>query len=123
MVKDTIHTTQIDTVYSTGVQAIKDRDYGKAVRLLGSYRDINSALAFLAMDYNASAMNILEELPVSGKRDYLLAVVHSRNGNEKKAVEYFLSAVNQERSLRFRGNLDPEISRLIDKYKIQAENL
>ena len=123
MVKDTIHTTQIDTVYSTGVQAIKDRNYGKAVRLLGSYRDINSALAFLAMDYNASAMNILEELPVSGKRDYLLAVVHSRNGNEKKAVEYFLSAVNQERSLRFRGNLDPEISRLIDKYKIQSENL
>ena len=123
MVKDTIHTTEIDTIYSAGVQAIKDRDYGKAVRLLGSYRDINSALAFLAMDYNASAMNILEELPVSGKRDYLLAVVHSRNGNEKKAVEYFLSAVNQERSLRFRGNLDPEISRLIDKYKIQSENL
>ena len=107
MVKDTIHTT----------------DYSKAVRLLGSYRDINSALAFLAMDYNASAMNILEDLPVSGKRDYLLAVAHSRNGNEKKAVEYFLSAVNQERSLRFRGNLDPEISRLIGKYDICAENL
>jgi len=123
MVKDTIHTTEPDTVYSAGVQAIKDRDYSKAVRLLGSYRDINSALAFLAMDYNASAMNILEDLPVSGKRDYLLAVAHSRNGNEKKAVEYFLSAVNQERSLRFRGNLDPEISRLIDKYDIATENL
>ena len=123
MVKDTIHTTEPDTVYSAGVQAIKDRDYSKAVRLLGSYRDINSALAFLAMDYNASAMNILEALPVSGKRDYLLAVAHSRNGNEKKAVEYFLSAVNQERSLRFRGNLDPEISRLIGKYDICAENL
>ena len=117
MVKDTIHTTEPDTVYSAGVQAIKDRDYSKAVRLLGSYRDINSALAFLAMDYNASAMNILEDLPVSGKRDYLLAVAHSRNGNEKKAVEYFLSAVNQERSLRFRGNLDPEISRCIRKSK------
>ena len=52
MVKDTIHTTEPDTVYSAGVQAIKDRDYSKAVRLLGSYRDINSALAFLAMDYN-----------------------------------------------------------------------
>ena len=123
MVKDTIHTTEPDTVYSAGVQAIKDRDYSKAVRLLGSYRDINSALAFLAIDYNASAMNILEDLPVSGKRDYLLAVAHSRNGNEKKAVEYFLSAVNQERSLRFRGNLDPEISRLIGKYDICAENL
>ena len=85
--------------------------------------DASQTIGFNSGNYNASAMNILEELPVSGKRDYLLAVVHSRNGNEKKAVEYFLSAVNQERSLRFRGNLDPEISRLIDKYKIQAENL
>ena len=123
MVKDTIHTTEPDTVYSAGVQAIKDRDYSKAVRLLGSYRDINSALAFLAMDYNASAMNILEYLPVSAKRDYLMAIANSRIGNEKKAVEYFISAVDQDRSLRFRGNLDPEISRLIDKYDIATENL
>ena len=123
MVKDTIHTTEPDTVYSAGVQAIKDRDYSKAVRLLGSYRDINSALAFLAMDYNASAMNILEDLPVSAKRDYLMAIANSRIGNEKKAAEYFISAVDQDRSLRFRGNLDPEISRLIDKYDIATENL
>ena len=75
------------------------------------------------MDYNASAMNILEYLPVSAKRDYLMAIANSRIGNEKKAVEYFISAVDQDRSLRFRGNLDPEISSLIDKYDIATENL
>ena len=61
MVKDTIHTTEPDTVYSAGVQAIKDRDYSKAVRLLGSYRDINSALAFLAMDYNSARRSPLPQ--------------------------------------------------------------
>lgn len=118
MVKDTIHTTEPDTLYAAGVLALKDSEYAKAVRILGGYRDINSALAFLAMDYNASAANILEDLPISAKRDYLLAVVYSRTGNDKKAVEYYLSAVHQDRSMSFRGNLDPEIRRLIEKYKI-----
>lgn len=118
MVKDTIHTTEPDTVYHAGIQAIKDRDYKKAVQCLGTYRDINSAVAFLAMDYNASAMQILETLPSSGKRDYLMAIAYSRNGNERRAVECFLNSISQEPSLTFRGNLDPEISRLIDKYDL-----
>ena len=118
MVKDTVHTTEPDTVYSSGIKALKDGEFGKAVRLLGSYRDINSALAFLAMDYNSSAMNILEDLPVSAKRDYLLAVSYSRIGNEKRAVELFLRAVTQDKAMWSRGNLDHEISRLIDKYNL-----
>ena len=118
MVKDTIHTTEPDTVYYAGLQAIRDRDYKKAVQYLGTYRDLNSAVAFLAMDYNASAMQVLESLPVSGKRDYLMAIAHSRNGNERKAVECFINAISQDPSMAFRGNLDPEISRLIEKYDL-----
>lgn len=118
MVKDTIVTTEPDTVYYAGLQAIRDRDYRKAIQYLGHYRDLNSAIAFLALDYNASAMQILESLPPSGKRDYLLAVAHSRCGNERMAVEYFSSSTKLDPSMTFRGNLDPEISRLIDKYNI-----
>ncbi|HIZ85863.1 MAG TPA: hypothetical protein IAC04_05185 [Candidatus Coprenecus stercoravium] len=122
MVKDTVHTTELDTVYRKGVQALKNRNYAEALKILGGYRDINSAVAFLAMDYNASAMNILEDLPVSAGRDYLLAVCHSRIGNEKLAVECYINAVKQDKSLFFRGNLDPEISRLIKKYSIVIQN-
>lgn len=119
MVKDTIHTTVPDTLYRKGVQMLKDRHYKEAIAILGQYGDINSALAFLAMDYNASALRILQKLPQSGKRDYLLAIAFSRCGNEKEAVLHFLSAVGLERSFGFRGNLDPEISRLIDKYGLE----
>ena len=108
----------MDTTYHTGLQAIMDRNFQKAVQYLGPYRDFNSALAFLAMDYNASAMQILETLPVSGKRDYLMAIVHSRNGNERRAVECFINSISLDPALAFRGNLDPEISRLIEKYDI-----
>ncbi len=121
MLKDTIHTTVPDTVYRAGLEALRDRDFKTAVQCLGQYGDINSALAFIAMDYNASAMKILEGLPSSGKRDYMLAIAHSRTGNEKKAVEYYLSSVAHDSSMRFRGNLDPEISRLIAKYDIKLE--
>ena len=118
MVKDTIHTTEPDTVYYAGLQAIRDRDFRKAVQYLSPYKDINSAVAFLAMDYNASAMKVLEKLPVSGKRDYLMAIIHSRNGNERRAVECLVNSISQDPSMAFRGNLDPEISRLIEKYNI-----
>lgn len=118
VIEDTTRTTVMDTTYHTGLQAIMDRNFQKAVQYLGPYRDFNSALAFLAMDYNASAMQILETLPVSGKRDYLMAIVHSRNGNERRAVECFINSISLDPTLAFRGNLDPEISRLIEKYDI-----
>ena len=70
------------------------------------------------MDYNNSALSVLEKLPKSAKRDYLLAIVWKRLGNEQKGVEYFLHAVSQDYSMRHRGNLDPEISALVRKYDI-----
>ncbi len=121
MIKDTIHTTVPDTVYRAGLEAIERRDFKTAVQHLGQYRDINSALAFIAMDYNASALSVLEDLPKSSKRDYMMAIAYSRTGNEKLAVQYYISSVEQDRSMRSRGNLDPEISRLIQKYNIEFD--
>ncbi len=121
MVKDTVHTTIPDTVYRAGLEAIDRRDFERAVQCLAGYNDINSALAFIAMDYNASALNVLEKLPRSSKRDYMMAIAYSRTGNEQEAVRYYVSSVEQDISMRARGNLDPEISRLIRKYNIEID--
>lgn len=124
MVKDTIHTTEIDTIYNKGIEALKNRDYHTAITILGEYGDINTALAFISLDYNASAMNILQTLPQSPKRDYLMAIIYSRLGNSKLAAEHYLYAVERDPSLRFRANLDPEISILIENYNLNHyENL
>ena len=45
MVKDTVHTTELDTTYMLGVQAIRDRDYERAVSYLRTYADYNPAVA------------------------------------------------------------------------------
>ena len=112
MQKDTVHTTVIDSTYMAGVQAIRDRDYETAVTLLRPYRDFNAAVAFCALDYNASALDILENLPKSDQVNYMLAIVYSRLGDIEKAVQCYDEACRQNPGFVHRGNLDPEISRL-----------
>ena len=118
MVKDTVQTTVIDEEYMAGVQAIRDRDYETALQILRPYQDYNAAVAFCAMDYNASALQILEELPETDQVNYLLAVIYSRQGKDKEAVERYLKACRQTPSYWHRGNLDPEISALIKRYNL-----
>ena len=118
MIKDTVHTTEIDTVYMSGLKALSERDYKTAVTKLRIYEDLNTAVAYICLDYNGSALEVLKNLPVSARRDYMLAVVYARIGEERKAADYFLSSTEQDPSMRHRGNLDPEISTLIKKYDL-----
>ncbi|MEG1511001.1 MAG: hypothetical protein RR407_03735 [Bacteroidales bacterium] len=118
MVKDTIHTTEIDTSYMIGLQALQNRNYKLAIEKLRTYNDYNTAVAYVCLDYNKSALSILKNLKQNANRDYMLAVVYSRIGNEQKAVELYIHACEQDLAMRFRGNLDPEIFILIKKYNI-----
>ena len=118
IVKDTVHTTELDTTYMNGVEALKGRDYRRAVTLLRPYNCYNTAVAFVCMDYNRSALDVLLGLPRDARRDYMLAVVYSRLGDEPLAVQYYMNSVEQDEAMRHRGNLDPEISALIKKYEI-----
>lgn len=121
MVKDTVHTTELDSTYMAGVQAIRDRDYEAAITLLRPYNDYNTAIAYCSMDYNASAMAILKGLDRTAQVNYMLALLYSREGDDENAVQCYLHAVAQEPSYRFRGNLDPEISALVKRYGLGKE--
>lgn len=121
MVKDTVHTTVLDTTYMRGAQALREMDYETAVALLAPYRDYNAAVAFMAMDRNLNALNILEKLERTAEINYLLAILYSRTGDPEKAVECYLKACKENRSYVYRGNLDPEISVLIKTYGLNEE--
>lgn len=121
MVKDTVHTTVIDTIYMRGVQALKDMDYPLALSLLSSYSDFNAAVAYMGLERNATALKILLTLKPDDKINYLLAVLYSRSGDLKNAVEHYLLACKQNPSYVFRGNLDPEISALIKMYNLNSQ--
>lgn len=118
MVKDTVHTTVIDSTYMKGVQAIRDRDYALAVNLLKPYDDYNTAVAYCALDYNQSALAILERLDESASVEYMRAIIYSRMGDEQNAVQSYIRSCELEPSYVHRGNLDPEISSLIRKFAL-----
>ncbi len=124
MVKDTIHTTVVDTTYMEGVQAIDDRDYERAIALLTPYHDYNLAVAYSAMDRTESALEILEKYPDSKRTapvNYMLAILYSRRGDVQKAVQLYMNSCNQNPSYVYRGNLDPEISALIKQYGLNKQ--
>ncbi len=122
MIKDTVHTTELDTVYMKGVAALKERDYKHALEFLRPYRDYNTAIAYVSLDYNASAMDILKDLERTPQVNYMLAVVHARNGDDQAAVQCYLDACEADRSFVFRGNLDPEISALVKRYGLDKRD-
>ena len=119
--KDTIHTTVVDSVYMRGLQAIRDREYEQAVTLLRPYKDYNTAVAFCALDYNASALEVLEPMERTDRVLYLLAILYSRQGDDRKAVESYLKACRLNPTFIHRGNLDPEIAGLIRRYGLDRE--
>ena len=120
MVKDTVITTEPDTVYRNGLEALQNMDYKLAVKLLEPYKDFNTALALLGVDRNYAAYEILSREAETPSVDYLLAIVWSRMGDEQKAVQYYLRSCELNPSFVHRGNLDPEISMLIKTYNLNS---
>ena len=123
MVKDTVHTTELDVNYMEGVRLLKDMEYEKAVAILGPYQDYNAAVAYMGAERNASAMLILKNIKERTPQvNYLMAILYSRTGNEKDAVQCYMDACRQDHSYVYRGNLDPEISVLIKLYGLNRED-
>ena len=122
MVKDTVHTTVLDTAYMRGVQAIRDRDYEAAVALLMPYNDYNTAIAYVSLDRNASAMAILRDLPRTAQVNYMLAILYARKGDAQNAVQCYMTSCSQDPSYVHRGNLDPEIAELIRRYGLNRQD-
>ena len=122
MVKDTVHTTVIDSAYMRGVEALRDMDYEAALTLLKPYEDYNTAVAYMGVERNRNAMRILSKMEKTAEINYLLAILYSREGEQEKAVECYVRSCKQNHSYVYRGNLDPEISVLIKTYGLNQED-
>lgn len=120
MVKDTVETTVLDSTYMKGIKALEEKEYEEALKYLAPYADFNTAVAYVAMERNTSALLILNGLEKTADVNYLLAVVYSRTGEVEKAVNCYLQSTKQNPQYVHRGNLDPEIAILIKTYNLNS---
>ena len=113
MIKDTIHTREVDTAYMRGVDLLQKRRYAKALYNLLEYRDRNTVVTLLSLGHDAQALEILDGLEQSATTEYLKAVACSRLGRKVEGREHFLTACGMDERMQYRGNLDPEITELL----------
>ena len=113
MVKDTIHTTELDTTYARGVELLQKRKYAKALYILNDYNDRNTVVAHLSLDHNERAMELLAAMPEDAATEYLRAIACSGLGRKEEGRRHFLEACRLDERMEYRGNLDPEIAELL----------
>ncbi|MFI3294149.1 MAG: tetratricopeptide repeat protein [Rikenellaceae bacterium] len=115
MVKDTLHTTELDTLYARGVKLLQQRQYPKALYILNSYNDRNTIIALLSMGHDERALEVLDKQPQNATTHYLLAIVLARLNRREEALEEYEKACKLEPRMEFRANLDPEITKLLKR--------
>lgn len=120
MLQDTIVMPVIDSTYLEAVKMIEDRQYTKALSIMDyEYpEDFNTAICLMSLGYDAKALNIFMKQEDTANRNYLIAILQSRLGNEKEAVKHFMKACEQDEMKIYRGKLDPEINKLIKTYNL-----
>lgn len=115
MVKDTIHTTELDTAYARGVELLQKRKYARALYILNDYNDRNTVVAHLSLDHNERALELLATMPKDAITEYLKAIACSRLGCKAEGRKHFLEACRLDERMEYRGNLDPEIAELLKR--------
>lgn len=111
----------VDKRYKKAVELLQDRKYEKALAILKEYGDYNTAVAYVGLGRDELAYGILQNEPITGDTEYLLAILCSRLGKEEDAIGHFLHACKLDETKLLRGELDPEISRLIKTYDLKKD--
>ena len=113
MRQDTLYTNEPDTMYARAVDYLEKRKYEQALEILRPYEDVNTAIAYMSLGYDKAALRILEQSSQTAETQYMQAILNARLGNEQRAVSLLLSAAEMDDRMRFRANLDPELSLLV----------
>ena len=118
MVEEFMYTDVIDTLYADALKLMDKRRYKEAMPKLLEYEDWNTAVCYMSLGYDGSAWNILINLPKTSDRQYLMAILAARMGRKEMAMQLYQEACKMDESKVMRGELDPEISKLIKEFGV-----
>lgn len=121
MTQDTIHTTVLDTTYMSGLKLLENRKYTAALAILSGYNDQNTGVCLMSLGYDQQAIEVLQALPSDENTLYLLAILYVRGKRIQEGITAFEKSCLIDQSKWYRGQLDPEISKLINDYNLNFE--
>lgn len=110
-----------DSDYDEALRLMDEHQYKKAFAKLTERRDMNAAVCYLSMGYNARAVNILVEEPDGARRNYLLAIGYLRLDMKENATAALLAACRQDHALAGKAEMDPELSSLVREKNLEKE--
>lgn len=122
MKQDTLYTNEPDTTYARAVEYLEKRKYAQALEILRLYEDVNTGIAYMSLGYDKAALRIFEKSPLTAENKYMQAILQARLDDEEKAVRLLLSAADMNPQMKYRANLDPELSILVKKYGLFKED-
>lgn len=105
----------LDEEYLKGLALLKERQYKDALEILRPYRNINTAICYLSLDYNASALDVLKDLKQTPEVLYLQAVAMLRRGESESAAKLLTESIKQDPDMSFKAALDPEMEPLMEE--------
>lgn len=102
MIKDTIHTTELDTAYARGVELLQKRKYAKALYILNDYNDRNTVVAHLSLESQQTGIGAIG-LDAQGchngvSESHCLLPV----GRKSEGREHFLEACRLDERMEYR---------------------
>ena len=105
----------LDENYLRGLALLKERHYKDALEILRPYRNINTAICYLSLDYNASALDVLKDLKQTPEVLYLQAVALLRREEKESAAKLLMASIEADADMSFKAALDPEMEPLMEE--------
>lgn len=105
----------LDENYLKGLSLLKERHYKDALEILRPYRNINTAICYLSLDYNASAIDVLKDLKQTPEVLYLQAVAMLRRDEKESAARLLMASIEADPDMSFKAALDPEMEPLMEE--------
>lgn len=123
MIQDTIIMPVIDSTYMNAIKDIEAKNYKKALAVLSDEYpdDFNTAICLMSLGYDNTALSVMLKQKDSSNRNYILAILYARLNQEENAVRSYLRSCEQNADKIWRGRLDPEINKLIEKYNLNKD--
>lgn len=119
-VPDSIH-SEYRRDYAEALTLLENKDYARAMAILQTYKDYNSALCLASMGQRENAWHLLKQLEQTPNVQYLSAIVLYQLGRKGEAARLLLQSCAADPDKILRISRDTDMKALVREYGLQSQ--